>query len=55
MGVVTALCTMSLEPLLDSDPLTRPDWDLFFMNLGPSIGLLFARDDQVTSEEAGAK
>ena len=41
--------------LLDSDPLTNPDWSLIAAAAGILIGLLTARDSDVTSETSGAK
>lgn len=41
--------------LLDSDPATMPNWDAIFVMGAPLVGLLFARDNSVSSEDAGAK
>ncbi len=41
--------------LLDDNPNTNPDWSVVFAALMPSIAALFARDNNVTSEQAGAK
>lgn len=46
-GVLSALC--------DGDPATNPDWNLTIAALMPSIAALFARDNNVTSEQAGAR
>ena len=47
--------TLVAIPLLDADPLTLPNWTAFIAALTAGIGLLFARDNAVTSESAGAK
>jgi hypothetical protein len=47
--------TLVAIPLLDADPLTIPNWTAFIAALTAGIGLLFARDNGVTSEAAGAK
>lgn len=41
--------------LLDLDPLTVPNWSLIVGSLITLIGLLFARDADVTSEDSGLK
>lgn len=48
--IVTALCAM-----FDDNPATNPDWALVLAAASPCIGLLFARDNKVSSEAAGAK
>jgi hypothetical protein len=47
--------TLVAIPLLDNDPLTVPNYTAFVAALTAGIGLLFARDNGVTSEAAGAK
>lgn len=41
--------------LLDDDPATNPDYGALVAAGTAAAGLLFARDNDVTSEEAGAK
>lgn len=41
--------------LLDDDPATNPDYGALIAAGTAAAGLLFARDHNVTSEEAGAK
>jgi hypothetical protein len=41
--------------LLDGDPATNPDWSVVFAAAMPSLGVLFARDANVTSKELGLK
>jgi hypothetical protein len=45
----------ALGALLDGNPATNPDWALVFAAAAPCIGLLFARDNKVTSEDVGIK
>ena len=53
-GLATVLFT-AVPALLDGDPATNPNWDLVIGAALPAIGLLFARDNNVTSEQAGVK
>ena len=53
-GLVIVLANVA-SMLLDGDPATNPDWGVTFAAVMPSIAALFARDNDVTSEEAGAK
>jgi len=46
-GAVNTLC--------DGDPATMPDWAVVGVAVAAGIGLLTARDDKVTSEQARAK
>ena len=55
-GVVAllALIFSSAAAMLDDDPETMPDWNSVAV-AAVAVGTLFARDSDVTSEEAGAK
>jgi len=53
-GIATVLFS-AVAALLDGDPATNPDWNLVLGAVLPAIGLLFARDNNVTSEQAGVK
>lgn len=55
LSIVAAGATLVAIPLLDSDPLTVPNWTAFVAAVTAGIGLIFARDNGVTSEQAGAK
>lgn len=44
-----------LVTLLDNDPGTNPDWTIVMASLFTLIGLLTARDGDVSSEDAGIK
>jgi hypothetical protein len=53
-AIVVALGT-AVGALFDADPLTLPDWGAVAAAVMAGIGLLAARDNSVTSEQAGAK
>lgn len=57
MGIVAILSAIvsAATPLLDTDPATNPDWTSVSAAIAGGLGLIFARDNKVTSEEAGAK
>lgn len=54
MAFIT-LAWNQIQFMLDTDPLTNPDWSIIVGGLTVLIGLLFARDNDVDSEAAGAK
>lgn len=63
-GIVALIAAVAgaLALILDNDPLTNPDWNeliarvlQIIAEISVGVGLLFTRDDKVTSEEAGAK
>lgn len=45
----------ALTALADNDPLTAPDWASLIAAVIAGLGLIFARDNNVSSEAAGAK
>lgn len=51
---IVAAVAMAVSAYLDGDPATVPDWESAVAGLA-GIGLLFARDNKVTSEQAGAR
>lgn len=55
LAAVAAGITLVAVPLLDEDPATAANWGAFGATLAVAIGLLFARDNNKTSEDAGAK
>lgn len=55
LAILAASINMVLIPILDADPATVADFGTFIGIAVPAIGLLFARDNNVTSEQAGAK
>ena len=56
-GILAALTVLSTEfgKLFDSDPATNPDYNTVVPALIMAYGLIAARDNKVTSEQAGAK
>jgi hypothetical protein len=53
IAIVTAILS-AVQLLIDNDPATNPDWTTLIAAIMAGIGLLFARDNNVTSEAAGA-
>lgn len=53
-GLLTVAVNVA-NMLLDGDPATNPDWSVVIATVVTAAGLLFARDDKVSSEQAGAK
>ena len=56
-GIITIVVAIlnALKLLVDGDPTTNPDWSLLIASITAGLGLLFARDNNVSSESAGAK
>ena len=54
VAILTALGSLVLTPILDSDPSTSPNWNTFFAVVVASAQGFFARDDDKTSEQVGA-
>lgn len=52
-AIVAALAT-AVAALFDADPTTLPDWGAVAAAILAGIGLIAARDNNVTSEKAGA-
>lgn len=45
----------ALATLVDSNPATNPDWPTVIAACMAGVGLIKARDNEVSSESAGAK
>ena len=52
-AIVAAIAT-AVGALFDADPTTLPDWGAVAAAILAGIGLIAARDNDVTSEKAGA-
>jgi hypothetical protein len=55
IGAILACVGGVLKALFDNDPSTNPDWATLVPTLVAAFGLIFARDNKVSSETAGAK
>jgi len=55
LTIIVAAINLIALPLLDTDPNTVPNYAGFIALLMPALGLLMARDNKVSSEQAGAK
>lgn len=55
-GIISlvALVLNAAVALFDDDPATKPDWNAIGIG-ATAIGLMFSRDNDTTSEEAGAR
>lgn len=56
LGLTAALISVlsAAYYMLDGDPNTNPDWTATVAAVSSGLGLLFARDNKVTSEEVNA-
>lgn len=55
IGSLLGIAADVIRALIDGDPLTNPDWTLVFAGATAAIGLIFARDNDKSSEDVGAK
>jgi len=55
VGGLATVILSAVSALLDGNPATNPDWTAVIAGAAACIGLLFARDHKVTSEDAGIK
>ena len=53
-AVLLAALSTLLTSLTDNNPATNPDWNVFFAQAAAALGLLFARDNNKSSEQVGA-
>lgn len=54
IGAILASVGGALQALFDGNPLTNPDWTAVSAAVMAGIGLISARDNNVTSEDVGA-
>lgn len=57
LGVISILVALleAVRDLVDLDTATNPDWNLVFLAIATGIGLIWARDNDKSSETVGAK
>jgi hypothetical protein len=55
LGTILAAVGVAVTALTDGDPATIPDWGIVITAVIAGIGLFLARDNNVSSESAGAK
>lgn len=55
ISTILAAVTAIVQALLDNDPTTNPDFTVAVAAIMSGAGLIFARDNNVTSEKAGAQ
>lgn len=54
LAIIAALATAA-HAELDNDPMTQPNWEFVGAAVFGGIGLILARDNKVTSKDAGAE
>ena len=56
LGVASLIAIIAnvVSLLFDGDPATNPDWSVVIPAATAALGVLFARDANKTSEQAGA-
>lgn len=55
VAAMIASAATAIAAEFDGDPATTAEWSVVITAFIAGIGLLFARDNAVSSEEAGAK
>lgn len=55
IGAILVAVGSALTAMFDNDPVTLPDWGAVVAAVIAGIGLITARDNNVTSEQVGAK
>jgi len=54
ISAILAAIAGAANLMLDNNPATNPDWSVVIAAVTTGFGLIFARDNNVSSEEAGA-
>lgn len=55
IGAILVAVGSAVSAMFDNDPATLPDWGACIAAVIAGFGLIFARDNKVSSEQAGAK
>lgn len=55
VGAILAVVGTALSALFDADPATVPDWSVVSAGIMAGLGLIVARDANVSSEQQGLK
>ncbi len=55
IAAIIAAIALAIAHQFDSDPATVADWSAVITALTAGVGLVLARDNDTTSEQAGAK
>lgn len=55
IGAILIAVGSAMSAMFDADPATIPDWGAVVAAVIAGIGLLLARDNNVSSEAVGAK
>ena len=55
IGAILVAVGSALTAMFDADPATTADWGAVIAAVIAGIGLITARDNNVSSEQAGAK
>jgi hypothetical protein len=55
IGAILVAIGAAMKAMFDNDPSTVPEWGAVVAAIIAGIGLIAARDNNVTSEQAGVK
>lgn len=55
IAAIIGAIALAISHQFDADPTTIADWGAVFTVVAAGVGLLFARDNNRSSEEVGAK
>jgi len=55
LAAIAAGITLVAIPILDNDPATTANWGAFGASLAAAGGVLFARDNDKSSDDVGTK
>jgi hypothetical protein len=55
IGAILVAVGTAMKAMFDNDPSTVPEWGAVVAAIIAGIGLIVARDNNVTSEQAGVK